>query len=157
MRHLLVSFSIIALLSSNAAALSSEFDTGSETIVCESQPSGNQKSVYFVIGIDLTKQIVRVWSGDSLDKITPEATREHPLVKLMLNQWSREDAIGVMKPFKFVDTAIWRNTAGHMFAYSDAGSSFGTATRPFLEFDADLPKSPTNWLIMCQIVENSIK
>lgn len=157
MRQALASLSVISLLGSNAA-FSSEYDTGHETIACESESHGNQQSVYFVVGIDVTNQIVKVWEGDDLDKITSEDTREHPLIKLTLNKWAREDAFGVIKPFKFVDEAFWRNSAGHMFAYSDDGSIFGRVpTQPFLEFDADLPRSPTHWLIMCQIIENTVK
>jgi hypothetical protein len=127
-------------------------------MICESQPRGDEQSVYYMVDIEVTNQIVKVWSGYSLDEINPENTYEHPLIKLTLNKWAREDSFGVMKPFKFVDLARWRNSAGHMFEYIDAGNSSGLTGRPILRYDADLPpNSATQWLIMCQIVENTVK
>ena len=156
MRHALVSLAIIALLGSNAA-LSSEYDTGREVIECESQPRSDEQSVYYMVDIDVTNQIVKVWSGYSLDEINPENIYEHPMIKLTLKKWAREDSFGVMKPFKFVDLARWRNSAGHMFEYMDAGNSSGLTGRPILRYDADLPPSTHAWFIMCQIVENTVK
>jgi hypothetical protein len=157
MRHALVSLAIIALLGSSAA-LSSEYDTGHETIECETQPHGDQQSEYFVVNIDVTNKIVKIWQGNDPDKINPEDIREHPIDKLMLNLAPREDAFGVTKTFKFVDIADWRGATGHMWEYDDHGSSFGRfGTQSILRYDGDHPQSPTNWFVMCQIVENTVK